>query len=75
MLIGCGFASRASRGLRPRSLGRRTVGYGDPWKSLTRDSVGRFGALAICSGLLCLTRQPICYKPYAVSLSSHIDCL
>ena len=51
-LIGCGFASRASRGLRPRSLGRRTVGYGDPWKSLmtlgnprrgTKDSVGRSG--------------------------------
>jgi hypothetical protein len=33
-LIGCGFASRAPRGFRPRSLGRRTVGYG---------SVGRSG--------------------------------
>ncbi len=36
-------AARATRGFRPRSLGRRTDDYGAPWKSLTRDLVGRSG--------------------------------
>ena len=41
----CGFASRASRGLRPRFLGRLA-------ESQARSVAA--GALAICSGLLCL---------------------
>ncbi|MSP63430.1 MAG: tetratricopeptide repeat protein [Myxococcales bacterium] len=44
MTLPPGFACRASRGLRPRTLGRRTEGT---------PRSGPPGALAICSGMLC----------------------